>query len=81
MKRMQLREAKAKLSEAVDTVLAGEPVTITRHGTPVVMIVSIEEGRKLHSEAPRRSVVDVLLEYPGGLDLERDHTPPREIDL
>lgn len=81
MKHMQLRDAKAKFSEVVDAVVNGEPTTITRHGTPVAMVVSIEEGRKLHPEVPKRSIVDILLEYPGGLDLERDHTPPREIDL
>lgn len=81
MKHMQLREAKAQLSEVVETAARGEPVTITKHGRPVAMVVPLEEGRKLYPEKPRKSLVDLLLEYPGGLDLERDHTPPREIEL
>ena len=81
MKHMQLRDAKAKLSEVVEVAIAGEPTTITRHGVPVAMVVPIEGGQKLYPSKPRRTIVDVLLEYPGGLDLERDHTPPREIDL
>lgn len=81
MKTMQLRDVKAQLSEVVDQASKGEPVTITRHGAPVAMVVPIEDGRKLYP--PKKSIVDVMMEFPGGLDLdlERDHTPPREIDL
>ena len=81
MKTMQLREAKAQLSEVVDQASKGEPVTITRHGAEVAMVVPIDAGRKLYP--PNESIVDLLMEFPGGLDLdlERDHTPPREIDL
>lgn len=81
MRHVQLREAKASLSELVDTASKGEPVTITRHGTPMVMVVPIDEGRKLYPEKPKKTFVDHLLEFPGGIEFERDHTPPREIDL
>lgn len=82
MKHMQVREAKARFSEAVDTAAKGEPITITRHGTPVAMLVPIAKGEQLYPDTkPRKSLIDLLMEYPGGLDLERDQTPPREIDL
>lgn len=83
MRRMQLREAKAKLSEVVDAVLAGEPTTITRHGTPVAMVVPFPKGEEIYPPKPGRTLVEHLMAFPGGLDLEleRDHTPPREIDL
>jgi prevent-host-death family protein len=81
MKHVQLRDAKAKLSELVEVAIGGEPTTITRHGVPVAMVVPIERGRELYPGKPKRTIIDVLLEYPGGLDLERDHSPPREIDL
>lgn len=83
MRTMQLRDAKAQLSQVVDEASKGEPVTITRHGTEVAMVVSMEEGRKLYPPKPRKTFGQHLLEFPGGIDLEslRDHTPPREIDL
>ena len=83
MKTMQLRDVKAQLSAVVEEAEAGEPVTITKHGTPVAMVVPIDEGRKLYPEKPKKSFAEHLLAFPGGIDLEleRDHTPPREIDL
>lgn len=83
MKTMQLRDVKAQLSEVVDGASKGEPVTITKHGTEVAMVVPIEEGRKLYPNKAKRTFVEHLLAFPGGIDLEleRDHTPPREIDL
>lgn len=81
MKQMQLREAKAHLSEVVELAQSGEATTITKHGNPVAMVVPLEEGRKLYPQNKKR-IVDVLMEYPGDdLDLERDRTPIREIDL
>jgi prevent-host-death family protein len=80
MKTMQLRDAKAQLSEVVEVASKGEPVTITRHGTELVMVVPVAAGRTLYPT--KKSIVDILMEFPGDdLDLERDHTPPREIDL
>ena len=44
MKVLPLSEVKAKLSELVDIVeRRDEPVTITRNGTPVAIIVSKDE--------------------------------------
>ena len=42
---MQLRDPKAQLSQVVDEATKGEPVTITRHGTEVAMVVSMEDHR------------------------------------
>jgi antitoxin Phd len=83
VKQMQLREAKAKLSEVIDAAAHGEPVTITRHGTPVAMVVPFAKGEEIYSEKPRKTFGQHLLEFPGGIDLDdlRDRTPLREIDL
>jgi prevent-host-death family protein len=80
---MQLREAKAKLSEVVETASKGEPVTITRHGTPMVMIVPFARGEEMYPEKPAKTLGQLLAEFPGGVDLDelRDRTPLREIDL
>jgi prevent-host-death family protein len=85
MKHVQMREAKARLSELVAEVEKGEPVTITRHGQPVAVVVPIEDGKRLYpgdNQQPRKSLIDLLREFPGDDPVfERDHTPPREIDL
>lgn len=85
MKHMQAREAKAKFSEALDSAAGGEPVTITRHGTPVAMVVPFEKGQELYPPTPAagKTLVQLLKEFPGGIDFEelRDRRPPREIDL
>ncbi|HVN91313.1 MAG TPA: type II toxin-antitoxin system Phd/YefM family antitoxin [Candidatus Binataceae bacterium] len=51
MKTIQLREAKAKLSSAVDDALRGEPCVITRHGRREAVLLSYEEWKKL-AEVP-----------------------------
>lgn len=81
MKQMQAREAKAKFSEVLDTASKGEATTITRHGAPVAMVVPIEDGEKLYRTKDTKTFGEYLLEFPGPLEIERDHTPPREIDL
>ena len=58
----------------------GEPTTITRHGVPAAVIVSIEDARKLYPEK-KRTYEEFLLTFPGGIEFERDHTPLRDIDL
>ena len=80
MRHMQLREAKARLSEIVDAATEGEFTTITRHGTPVAMLISIEAADKLPQEK-KKSFVDHLLAFPGPLEIEKDRRPPREIEL
>lgn len=84
MKHVQMREAKARLSELVAGVEKGEPVTITRHGTPAAVVISVEDAGKLFSEQRRlgkKTLGQLLLEFPGGIELERDKTPVRDIDL
>lgn len=46
MDSMSLADAKARLSEVVDRVEAGETVTITRRGKPVAQISAIRLPRK-----------------------------------
>ncbi|MCO5161747.1 MAG: type II toxin-antitoxin system prevent-host-death family antitoxin [Mesorhizobium sp.] len=77
---MQLREAKAGLSAIVLAAEKGEPTIITKHGKATAMVVPIEEARKLYpSKAP--NLGEFLLTFPGGLELERDTTPMRDVDL
>ena len=83
MKHVQMRDAKARLSELVAEVEKGEPVTITRHGAPAAVLVPVDEAEKLYRERTKqKAIIDVLMEFPGdGTEFERDHTPVRVIDL
>ena len=80
MKTVQVRAAKANFSALVEAAAHGRPTTITRHGRPAAVLVSVEDARRLYPD-DQPSFVDLLLSFPGGLDIERDRTPVREIDL
>ncbi len=81
MRRWQLQEAKARLSEVVKSAREG-PQEISVRGEPAAVVLSIEEYERLRkkklslAEFVRRSrLVGV------DLDLERDKSPARDIDL
>ncbi len=81
MRRWQLQEAKARLSEVVKSAREG-PQEISVRGEPAAVVLSVEEYERLKkkklslAEFVRRSgLVGV------DLDLERDKSPARDIDL
>ncbi|MER9331100.1 type II toxin-antitoxin system Phd/YefM family antitoxin [Mesorhizobium sp. M0152] len=80
MKTMQVREAKAGFSALVEAAESGEPTIITKHGKPAAAVVSVEDLQKLYP-TKRRNFGEFLLTYPGGIELERNESPSRDIDL
>ncbi len=80
MQTIQVRNAKARFSELVAAAERGEPTTITRHGLPAAVIVPVAMAKRLYPDQ-QRSFADVLLDYPGAIEFERDMTPIRDIDL
>ena len=56
MHRVPLRDAKARLSEVLDAAERGEPTTITRHGKPVAVVVSVNDAERLFPD--RRTFLD-----------------------
>jgi prevent-host-death family protein len=78
---MQLREAKAGLSALVDAAEKGEPTIITRHGKPIAMVVPIDQGRKLYPDRNNDDFIKFLMQYPGGVELERNRSPSRDFDF
>ena len=78
MQTVQLRDAKARLSELVAAAERGEPTTITRHGRPAAVVVPVEDARRMYPER-RRPFADVLFEFPGGVEFERDETQLRNL--
>jgi prevent-host-death family protein len=73
--------AKARLSEVIERA-QNEPQTITRNGTPSVVVVSVEEWSR--KSARKGSLAAFLLASPlrgSELDVERDRDEPRDIAL
>jgi prevent-host-death family protein len=46
-RQLQLREAKATLSAAVDDAVRGEACVITRHGRPEAVIIGYQQWKRL----------------------------------
>lgn len=79
MRTVPVREAKAKFSELLRAAEGGEEIVITRNGRPSVRLVP--EGADDTRSPPKKSFVRMLMEFPGGIDLERNPSPSRDIDL
>jgi prevent-host-death family protein len=78
----QLQEAKNRFSEVVNKALAEGPQTVTRHGEEIVVIVSKAEYYRLLKS--QTSLFEFFRQSPlvgVELDLERDKSMPRDIDL
>ena len=76
----QLQEAKNQFSLVVDNALSQGAQTITRHGEPAVVVISVTEYKKLHPA--RKKLVEVLQSCPvKDLDLERVRDFPRKVEL
>ena len=75
-------DAKAHLSEVVESALKRGPQVITRHGRKTVVVVAVEEWeRKAHREG---TLADFFAASPlrnSGLDLKRPAGGPRDLDL
>lgn len=81
MRRWQLQEAKARLSEVVRAA-ATEPQQITVHGEPAAVVVSQDRYESLTASKP--SFVDFMRRSPLlGVDLalRRDRSPVRRLRL
>ena len=77
----QLQEAKEKLGELVRRTLEEGPQVVTSHGEEVVVVVPIEEFRRMSGEKP--TFKEYLMSAPdlSVLDLERPKEFPRDIEL
>jgi len=78
----QLQEAKARFSEVIKKAAKEGPQKITVRGEPAAVVVSESEFRRLGRHKPR--FIDLMRRSPlvgVSLDLEREQTPARRIDL
>ncbi len=77
-----LQDAKNRFSELARRAEAEGPQFVTRHGREAVVVMSAEEYRRL--VAPKEDLASFLSSSPLAgleLDLERDDSPARELEL
>lgn len=78
----QLQDAKNRFSEVVENAIQDGPQIVTKRGKEAVVIVSMDEYRKLTT--PANSLVEFFYNsplYDLELDIERDKDFSREVDL
>lgn len=77
-----VQDAKNKFSAVVDAALAGKPQEVSRRGKPAVVIVSVEEYRRLLVGAmqTRGSFTDHLMAFPSS-DVPRATVAPRDVSF
>lgn len=82
MRRWQLQEAKARLSEVVKSSQREGPQEISVRGESTAVVISKAEYDRLRKRKP--SFVEFLRRSPLAgvkLHVERDRTPPRDVRL
>ena len=82
----QLQEAKQKFSELVRRTLEEGPQVITRHGEEVVVVVPVEEFRRMSNDGEKKmDFKEYLMSAPEGLEHIIPERPsndfPRDVDL
>jgi antitoxin Phd len=80
MKTLPLRDAKTTLSAIIDAAQHGEPAIVTKHGRPAAMIVPFDQGRRIYPD-DRPTFAELLLSIPHEIEVERDASPARDLDL
>jgi len=82
----QVQEAKSRFSELIERAEKEGPQTITKHGKPSAVVLSVAEFDRLGRAGIEKkpSLIDFLLNSGPVLDdfeIERDKDVGREIDL
>jgi len=78
----QLQDAKSKLSEMIDQALSQGVQIITRRGKKTVVVMPFDEYERLTKHTD--DLAQFLLNSPlagSELDVERDKSLPRKIDI
>ena len=79
----QLQTAKNRFSELVRRAQRDRPQFVTHRGVEAVVVVGVEEYRRLTQTAQKPSCASYLLSAPRGdeLDVERQQDRPRPVDF
>jgi len=83
MSTASVKDAKAGFAALVDEAASGEFITITRHGKPAAVLVSVEaaDAARKAMTKPQPNFGDFLMSFPGGIEIERDPSVMRDVDL
>lgn len=82
MQSWQVQEAKARFSELMRDAASNGPQAITVRGRRTAVVLSVHDYDRLNR--PRSSLTEFLRTSPLAgieLDIERDRSPPRDVDL
>ncbi len=77
----QLQEAKQKFSEMIRRAMTEGPQTVTRHGDEVVVVLAVDTYRRLLGDIPEFKTYLALAPELDELELSRDETPARIVEL
>lgn len=77
----QTQQAKQRFSELVERAMTDGPQTVTRRGVDVVVVMSVDEYRRVTRQC--KDFKEFLLSAPdmSMLDLERDQSLFRDVEL
>ncbi len=78
----QLQDAKNRFSKVVEMAVKSGPQVVTKRGVDTIVIISMEEYRKL--TRPENDLLEFFDNSPlkgVDLDLERNKDLPREVEL
>jgi prevent-host-death family protein len=79
-----LQDAKARFSEVVRKAKTDGPQRVTLHGREEVVIVSVDEYRRVKGEATGEALVKLMQDSPlGDVEFERlrEESPVRDVEL
>jgi prevent-host-death family protein len=79
-----LQDAKARFSELVRRVKSDGPQLVTIHGREEVVVICVEEFRRLKGETTGKVLVELMRASPlGDVDIEpsRARMPVRDVNL
>jgi antitoxin Phd len=80
MKNWPIQDAKNQLSHVVELARTKGPQTITKHGKPVVVMVSVEQFKK--RQEPKETAFEFFSRFMGaGIKWERNKEMPRVVEL
>lgn len=80
----QLQEAKNKFSNLVERAQHEGPQVVTKHGKAAVVVLSVDDYQKITKPKGKGSLLQFLRDSPLAgvtLDVAREKTPPRNVEL
>ncbi len=80
-KTWSLYEAKNRLSEVIERAKEEGPQIITRRGRVEAVVLSVEAYRRLKGQPDLYTLIRASPLHGLELDLGRDKSPPREVEL